>query len=73
MCVAQPIPYAPAAVMIEPVKPVNKPIAPRSAKKRVAPTSGYKPILISGIAKRECGVTKRNGAAINRPKPPPMT
>lgn len=27
----------------------------------------------NGIAKREYGVTKRNGAAINRPKPPPMT
>ena len=59
--------------MIEPVSPVNKPIGPRSARKRLAPTSGYKPILISGIAKREYGVTKRNGAAINKPKPPPMT
>lgn len=26
-----------------------------------------------GIARRECGVTRRNGAAINRPKPPPIT
>ncbi|MNO07364.1 hypothetical protein D3C81_2295230 [compost metagenome] len=60
--------------MWAPVKPRNNPSLPgRRDRNQLAPTSGYRPMLISGMARRLLGVTIRMLAPCKSPMPPPST
>ncbi|MCY1175291.1 hypothetical protein D9M73_155230 [compost metagenome] len=56
------------------VRPRNRPSLPgRRARNQLAPTSGYRPMFISGIDSRLDGVTMRMPEPCIRPMPPPIT
>mmetsp|Transcript_32951 Transcript_32951/g.77010 ORF Transcript_32951/g.77010 Transcript_32951/m.77010 type:complete len:251 (-) Transcript_32951:389-1141(-) len=73
-CVASPVYSKSAALSRSPVRPRNSPRAPGNAERKdVAPTSGKKPIFVSGIAKSADCVATRKRPCTDRPAPPPMT
>ena len=57
-----------------PVSARKSPARPGSRlRNQLPPTSGKRPMLISGMAMRVSGVTTRCEAPASRPRPPPMT
>ncbi len=60
LCVAIPVNVASEAFMRLPVRPRNKPQVPGVLlRNHEPPTSGYRPIVASGMASMECSVTMR--------------
>mmetsp|Transcript_78472 Transcript_78472/g.233787 ORF Transcript_78472/g.233787 Transcript_78472/m.233787 type:complete len:219 (-) Transcript_78472:312-968(-) len=74
-CVARPARRQSHAVSLEPVMPTYRPTLNPSFSRPslcVEPTSGKKPMAISGFAKTVLSVATLNGPWLLRPTPPPM-
>ena len=73
-CVAIPKAMASAAFICAPVAPKNSAWCTGNCFiKRLAPASGNKPIVTSGIDIFDVGVTNRTEQADKIPNPPPIT